>query len=605
MKDKIMKGKMTKRVLSFILTLAMVFCLMPGNVEKVKAAEDVRTVGTLDELISALADDSIHRVIVSQTITLAHGTVLDGQGKTVQVAFPYLEESGATSDRLSFYNVFTVDSGATVTIKNMQIFGGMNGNANAGGIVNKGTLTLENITIARSNRGLCIAGRSSKAILKNTNIVRNQCSYGGGIFCDGGTLVMDGCSLTENRSTASGGGAMEIKNSGTLYANNTVIANNSSSEIGGAINNYGSNVYLMNCQVTGNVTTAARYGASAGAGLGINGGILKAVNSIFMDNYFILRGTEEPVASDIGAYAGNDNKLINCIYGKIQIGSGTIDTGDNNKEITEDSIFTSYRNDGVLYGGSNAYTSAFKHPALRAKAGNSYALYANLSVSGNASSGGVDTYFDYSDLANVKMSYGPEASMTAMTTSQAGADRKVTTYYEGGERTSGVIGASAVSDDVFYTVKLGGVPSGGTVQGISIYGDGYASGTSVTVSAIPNTGYMFTGWKKGETIVSTDAKYTFSVTENLNLTAEFLAHTHSWNYKNGTGDDANKLYAYCSGASECPYAGSEEDVSKAVSLTLSATSQIYSGTTVTYSDDGTDAKIKLDGKTAWTGAGLS
>ena len=122
MKDKIMKGKMTKRVLSFILTLAMVFSLMPGNVEKVKAAEDVRTVGTLDELISALADDSIHRVIVCTTITLAHGTVLDGQGKTVQVEVPYLEESGATSGSPSNYNVFTVDSGANVTIKNMKIF---------------------------------------------------------------------------------------------------------------------------------------------------------------------------------------------------------------------------------------------------------------------------------------------------------------------------------------------------------------------------------------------------------------------------------------------------------------------------------------------------
>ena len=76
MKDKIMKGKMTKRVLSFILTLAMVFSLMPGKVEKVQAAEDVKTVETLEELKTALNDEAIHRVIVSQTITLAQVIVM-------------------------------------------------------------------------------------------------------------------------------------------------------------------------------------------------------------------------------------------------------------------------------------------------------------------------------------------------------------------------------------------------------------------------------------------------------------------------------------------------------------------------------------------------
>ena len=464
MKDKIMKGKMTKRVLSFILTLAMVFSLMPEYVEKVQAAENVTTVGTFDELKSALENEAIHRVIVSQTITLTDGTDLDGNGKTVQVAVPYLEESGVTSDSPSNYNVFTVDSGSTVTIKNMQIFGGKkqyNDGSNysfVGGIIIDGTLTLENITIARSCRGLCVSS-SGKAVLKNTNIVRNQCTFGGGILCAGGTLVMDGCSLTGNRSTGSnsGGGAMEVKGGGTLYANNTVIANNSSSEIGGAINNYQSNVYLMNCQVTGNVTT---QNVAHGGGLGINGGRLKAVNSIIKDNYFILGGTGNQEGttlqvSDVGIYSGTGNELINCIYGKIQGNESAVNKTEC-KENTGDNIFTNYRNDGVLYGSSNNYTTGFSHPALRSKGGNSYALYANPSVSRNASSDGVDTYFDYSDLANVKMSYGPAESMTAMTSNSADAEYKVTTYYEGGERTSGVIGASEVSDERFYTVKLGG-----------------------------------------------------------------------------------------------------------------------------------------------------
>lgn len=71
-----------------------------------------------------------------------------------------------------------------------------------------------------------------------------------------------------------------------------------------------------------------------------------------------------------------------------------------------------------------------------------------------------------------------------------------------------------------YTVELSSNPSaGGTTNG----GGTYNSGSSVTVSATANTGYSFTNWTQGATIVSTNANYTFTITSNKIFVANFSA----------------------------------------------------------------------------------
>ena len=57
----------------------------------------------------------------------------------------------------------------------------------------------------------------------------------------------------------------------------------------------------------------------------------------------------------------------------------------------------------------------------------------------------------------------------------------------------------------------------GTITGAG----SYASGTEVTLTATPAEGYEFVKWTKNETEVSTDAAYTFTVTENVTLVAVF------------------------------------------------------------------------------------
>lgn len=82
-----------------------------------------------------------------------------------------------------------------------------------------------------------------------------------------------------------------------------------------------------------------------------------------------------------------------------------------------------------------------------------------------------------------------------------------------------------VSIEVYVNEKIPGkfavsaVPStGGSTTGSGIYSEG----ASVTVKAVPDSGYKFANWKENGAVVSTDASYTFILgSENRTLTAFF------------------------------------------------------------------------------------
>ena len=82
---------------------------------------------------------------------------------------------------------------------------------------------------------------------------------------------------------------------------------------------------------------------------------------------------------------------------------------------------------------------------------------------------------------------------------------------------------SQVSADfslIQYSVVVSASPAvGGTVTG----GGTYAHSESVTVRATPNAGYKFTNWTEGGSVVSTSATYTFTITGDRNLRANFQA----------------------------------------------------------------------------------
>ena len=76
--------------------------------------------------------------------------------------------------------------------------------------------------------------------------------------------------------------------------------------------------------------------------------------------------------------------------------------------------------------------------------------------------------------------------------------------------------------------------TGGSVSGVPTTPVNHFE--TVSLTAIPATGYSFDCWKEGETVVSTDAAYEFTVNRARNLTANFTINSYSIVLKNdGTG----------------------------------------------------------------------
>ena len=72
-----------------------------------------------------------------------------------------------------------------------------------------------------------------------------------------------------------------------------------------------------------------------------------------------------------------------------------------------------------------------------------------------------------------------------------------------------------------YTITATASPAnGGTVSG----GGTYQQGQSCTVTATANSGYTFANWTENGTSVSTDANYTFTVSGDRTLVANFTAN---------------------------------------------------------------------------------
>lgn len=77
---------------------------------------------------------------------------------------------------------------------------------------------------------------------------------------------------------------------------------------------------------------------------------------------------------------------------------------------------------------------------------------------------------------------------------------------------------------VEYVISATANPSdGGTILGTGIYEEN----TEVVLTATANTGYSFVNWTEGEEIVSTNAEYSFNVTADRTLVANFALNTYT------------------------------------------------------------------------------
>lgn len=75
----------------------------------------------------------------------------------------------------------------------------------------------------------------------------------------------------------------------------------------------------------------------------------------------------------------------------------------------------------------------------------------------------------------------------------------------------------------FTTIPAIGLSSSPTAGGTTVGAGLFPQGSVAVVNAIPNTGYTFSNWTDGGTVVSTSPSFTFPMAGNKNLVANFAA----------------------------------------------------------------------------------
>lgn len=532
----------------------MILTMIGGVTNKVQAAviHNVSDNSSLTAAINNAVDgDTINftnNVTITSEVDISKALNIEGNNHIITVPVPGLDDSGIYNTNPSTFRVFNINvPGKTVEINDLTIKGGCisyNGSTattgkGAGILNNTGTvLELNNIDVSNSRAydsssygsgtyGGGIVNNGGTVYLKDSNISRNAAEFGGGFLnTSGSTMFIENSTISENRSTSAQGGGGGGQNNGTLYVNNSTFSNNKSTELGGAINNRpGSVAYFVNSTFTGNVAYGTGFDGGAIAN---NGGTSTALNCLFAYNYQ-FNGTNY-VLNDISDYsscvpinsyycifhAPMGATKINNVIGNTQY-SGNADGSDN-------SIFTNGINALVLNGnGQTIGTKTIFQPIL-AKANGINTPTALLKTGSFALFKGAKTGFTdgngspvigYNNGTNWVDLIGSNSTGYEVTTDQDNISRTATP----------TVGALETASSTIYMLKVNAA-TGGTVNGGTIYGDAYASGTNVTLTAIPNDGYMFSEWDYvdgGTGTASTSNPYPLSVTQNTTLIPVFRA----------------------------------------------------------------------------------
>lgn len=506
-------------------------------------SQTTRPVGTYAALTSAISssvDGDIikftNNIVVTAAVSSSKTLTFNGNGYAITVPVTGLDESGKFNTSPSTFNVFSFSGAKTTTINNLKISGGhtiLPGGAIT--IASGHTLRINNSVISnsRASSGGGIHNNGGTVYMTGCNVIRNAADYGGGFLNENsGKMFIESCTFSENRSTSigGGGGAAENKTTSFLYVNNSTFSNNKSTEIGGAINN-SATIYIVNSSLTGNVA----YGDYVGGSIGNNNGNVYAVNCLFAYNYHRSAGTTTSptayVLDDVEAYAGAANvRLYYCIYHASLSGKGITQvigninytgnaTGSDNTIFSGGSLTKITDGTGAEIGTASVFQpflySSFNSVAPTLKTGSFTLQPANLGTKvGFTSNSGspIIGYYNKSTSLWVNLLSSP-ASSYEITVDQVGTARS----------NPPAVGAIQGVVDNLYMLKVN-YSADGSVTGGTVYGDVYPSGTSITLTAIPNTGKNFVRWDYvlgGSGTASTNNPYIVTVDRNITLVPVF------------------------------------------------------------------------------------
>lgn len=245
------------------------------------------------------------------------------------------------------------------------------------------------------------------------------------------------------------------------------------------------------------------------------GGTTVSTNSTYS---FLVSANRSLVATFQSISYLTVNTLANPSSGGTATGSGTYSAGTIVTVRATEATgynFANWSEGGSTVSTSESYT--FTLNSNRTLVANfspvSYTVTTSSSPSGGGTTSGGGAFI-YGDAATVTAV--PASGYQFVNWTQGGTAVSTNSSYSftvTGNRT-----LTANFSQVTYTVALSSSPAaGGTAGGAGTYG----SGTTATVTATPATGYRFVSWTQGGTAVSSNPVYSFPVTANISLVANF------------------------------------------------------------------------------------
>lgn len=386
--------------------------------------------------------------------TIAKDLVIRGQGADQTII------QATTTDLSAERRVFTVNTSASTTIKNVTIRYGRQSGSTSGGCISTG-LQSSLILLNSEVYGCRIAGSSG---------------YGGGIYSLGSTTITN---VTISTSTAgSSGGGIAVA-SGNLIITNTTIFNNSSTDGSGG----GGGFYSTNATSTITNTTITNNSGAFG------GGVSLYHNSIFFLRNSIVAGNSGNSGSnrDFFKIAGTFTSNGYNILGPQSSGTIASSTGD----------WSDYNNDSIYtLKGSNATGT------LNIATSSGLAMYDSQSKTRTIA-------LSASSIAINNGTTSANNTESIPTTDQRMATRSGNTdigayEYEGG--------LAASEYTLTYTAGSNGTLTGSTTQVIVSGNDGTA------VTAVPDSGYIFSSWSDAST---ENPRTDEDVSGNITVSASF------------------------------------------------------------------------------------
>ena len=218
----------------------------------------------------------------------------------------------------------------------------------------------------------------------------------------------------------------------------------------------------------------------------------------------------------------------NPVAGGTTTGGGTFAQGSNvtvSARPNAGYTFTNWTDSGSTVVASTSSDYTFKMNGNRTLIAN-YTLippvrFAIMLSSNPPSGGGTFGQGSYNIGSPVTVIAFPNPGFTFVSWTESGIIVSTTSRYDFIATRNRTLVANfiAIPTQQFSVFLSSNPPTGGTTTGTG----SYAAGSSVTVTATPNSGFTFTNFTENGNIVSTSSSYTFVINSNRTLVANFTA----------------------------------------------------------------------------------